>query len=262
MKVSGRQSGADRKKSRSWLLLIIIVIVVILGIVIALNRSGSGKQISTEESEESKTSEEISQMPEKEETQDSAEETDAGLEFPYSLDDDRIQVDSLFQYSGINPDAQNQECENVASIQVKNNSGQYLESAEISLELTDGTAFSFTLQDIPADKTVMAFDTSNATYDGKTGAAFIDAKTSYSSDAGISEGTIKITSDDNGQQLSNISGETIETVKVKYHCILDDMYFGGLSSETEIDRINAGESAKADTSDSILGDAEIVSVTY
>ena len=66
------------------------------------------------------------------------------------MDEDRLQVDSLFQYSGINPDAQNAECEDVASIQMKNNSEQYLESAEISVELTDGSAYSFTVQDIPS----------------------------------------------------------------------------------------------------------------
>lgn len=35
-----------------------------------------------------------------------------------------------------------------------------------------------------------------------------------------------------------------------------------ISSETEVDGIDAGESIVVDTSDSILGDAEIVSITY
>ena len=260
--MSSRQSGAKKKKSGLWIVLI-LVIVGILGIVIALNQGGAKQEPSTEQSEESKTASEVTQTPEDGEEQEDTDESDAGPRVhsqPYYWK--RLQVDSLFQYSGINPDAQNAECEDVASIQMKNNSEQYLESAEISVELTDGSAYSFTVQDIPAGKTVMAFDTANASYDGKIGVAFIDAKTSYSSDTGVKEDTVKITSDDNGIQLENISGNALADLKIKYHCILDDMYFGGISSETEVDGIDAGESIVVDTSDSILGDAEIVSITY
>ena len=159
-------------------------------------------------------------------------------------------------------DAQNEECEDVASLQLKNNSDQYLEKAEISVELTDGTAFSFEVEDIPAGKSVMAFDTANTAYDGKTGVALIDAMTTYSSDAGLKETDVKITSDDNGVQLENISGDVLANLKIKYHCVMDDMYFGGISSETEVAGLAAGETTTVDTSESILGDAEVVSITY
>ena len=259
--MSNRQRGHDRKKPRLWILWI-LVIVVLLGIVIAVNQSGHKQEPSTEQAEETEAVDDTRTADTNEEEQtESSEETDAGLEFPYLLDDDKIQVDSLFQYSGVNPDAQNEECEDVASLQLKNNSDQYLESAEISVELTDVTAFSFEAEDVPAGKSVMAFDTANAAYDGKTGVAFIDAATTYSSDAGLKETEVKITSDDNGIQLENISGEALENLKVKYHCILDDMYFGGISGEAEIAGLAAGETTTVDTSESILGDAEVVSVT-
>lgn len=103
---------------------------------------------------------------------------------------------------------------------------------------------------------------SNTSYDGKTGVAFIEAKTSYSSEVGVKEDEVKVTSDDNGVQISNISGDAIGTMKVKYHCVMDDMYFGGISSETEVDGLAAGESTAVDTSESILGDADVVSITY
>lgn len=262
--MSDRQSGHDRKKSRLWLLLI-LVIVVLLGIVIIVNQSGRKQESSTEQSEENETAEEETlAKEEKENTEDTdtSEETDAGLEFPYLLDDELIQIDSFFQYSGVNPDAQNEEGEDIASVQMKNNSSKYLEEAEISVELNDGTTYSFKVQDIPAGKSVMAFDTANGTYDGKTGVAFIDAKTTYSTDAGVDEKVVKITSDDSDVQLENISGEALGNMKIKYHCVLDDMYFGGISSETELAGIDAGEKTAVDTSESILGDAEVVSITY
>lgn len=261
MRVSDRQSGHGRKKNRLWILLI-VVIVVLLGIVIAINQGGHEQEPSTEQTDENETVDDVQTAETNEEETEPSEETDTGLEFPYLLDDDKIQIDSLFQYSGINMDAQNEECEDVASLQLKNNSDQYLEKAEISVELTDGTAFSFEVEDIPAGKAVMAFDTANTAYDGKTGVALIDATTTYSSDAGLKETDVKITSDDNGVQLENISGDALANLKIKYHCVMDDMYFGGISSETEVAGLAAGETTTVDTSESILGDAEVVSITY
>ena len=240
----------------------IVVIVVLLGIVIAINQGGHEQEPSTEQTDENETVDDVQTAETNEEETEPSEETDTGLEFPYLLDDDKIQIDSLFQYSGINMDAQNEECEDVASLQLKNNSDQYLEKAEISVELTDGTAFSFEVEDIPAGKSVMAFDTANTAYDGKTGVALIDATTTYSSDAGLKETDVKITSDDNGVQLENISGDVLANLKIKYHCVMDDMYFGGISSETEVAGLAAGETTTVDTSESILGDAEVVSITY
>lgn len=259
--MSDRQSGHGRKKNRLWILLI-VVIVVLLGIVIAINQGGHEQEPSTEQTDENETVDDVQTAETNEEETEPSEETDTGLEFPYLLDDDKIQIDSLFQYSGINMDAQNEECEDVASLQLKNNSDQYLEKAEISVELTDGTVFSFEVEDIPAGKSVMAFDTANTAYDGKTGVALIDATTTYSSDAGLKETDVKITSDDNGVQLENISGDVLANLKIKYHCVMDDMYFGGISSETEVAELVAGETTTVDTSESILGDAEVVSITY
>lgn len=259
--MSNRQSGHGRKKNRLWILLI-VVIVVLLGIVIAINQGGHEQEPSTEQTDENETVDDVQTAETNEEETEPSVETDTGLEFPYLLDDDKIQIDSLFQYSGINMDAQNEECEDVASLQLKNNSDQYLEKAEISVELTDGTAFSFEVEDVPASKSVMAFDTANTVYDGKTGVALIDAATTYSSDAGLKETDVKIISDDNGVQMENISGNALANLKIKYHCVMDDMYFGGISSETEVAGLAAGETTTVDTSESILGDAEVVSITY
>lgn len=261
MRVSNRQSGHGRKKNRLWILLI-VVIVVLLGIVIAINQGGHEQEPSTEQTDENETVDDVQTAETNEAETEPSEETDTGLEFPYLLDDEKIQIDSLFQYSGINMDAQNEECEDVASLQLKNNSDQYLEKAEISVELTDGTAFSFEVEDVPASKSVMAFDTANTVYDGKTGVALIDAATTYSSDAGLKETDVKIISDDNGVQMENISGNALANLKIKYHCVMDDMYFGGISSETEVAGLAAGETTTVDTSESILGDAEVVSITY
>ena len=189
-------------------------------------------------------------------------EDNTGLEFPYKLDHNRLRIDSLFQYSGANPDAQLENGDDIASIQLKNISDQYLESAEISVELDNGTAFSFTVQDIPAGKSVTAFDTANTSYDGKAGVAYIEAQASYNADASINEDACAVTKDDQGVHLQNISGDTLNNIQVKYHSILDDMYFGGLGHTATVDSLAVDETTVVDTSEDMLGDVEIVSIAY
>lgn len=273
--VSSKQSGNDRKRFQLWLA-VIVVIVVVLGVLIAVNRHSSKQDASTEQSAEQETKEsaqvteaaeesEDSQSAEstdEEEPADTAEEDDTGLEFPYKLDHNRLRIDSLFQYSGVNPDAQLENGDDIASIQLKNISDQYLESAEISVELDNGTAFSFTLQDIPAGKSVTAFDTANTSYDGNAGVAYIEAQASYNADASVNEDACAITKDDQGVHLQNISGDTLNNIQVKYHSILDDMYFGGLSYTATVDSLAVDQTTDVDTSEDMLGDVEIVSVAY
>lgn len=275
MIVSSKQGGNDKKRFRLWLA-VIVVIVVVLGVLIAVNRHSSKQDASTEQSAEQETKEsaqvteaaeesEDSQSAEatdEEESADTVEEDDTGLEFPYKLDHNRLRIDSLFQYSGVNPDAQLENGDDIASIQLKNISDQYLESAEISVELDNGTAFSFTLQDIPAGKSVTAFDTANTSYDGNAGVAYIEAQASYNADASVNEDACAITKDDQGVHLQNISGDTLNNIQVKYHSILDDMYFGGLSYTATVDSLAVDQTTDVDTSEDMLGDVEIVSVAY
>lgn len=275
MIVSSKQGGNDKKRFQLWLA-VIVVIVVVLGALIAVNKHSSKQDASTEQSAEQETKEsaqvteaaeesEDSQSAEstdEEEPADTAEEDDTGLEFPYKLDHNRLRIDSLFQYSGVNPDAQLENGDDIASIQLKNISDQYLESAEISVELDNGTAFSFTLQDIPAGKSVTAFDTANTSYDGNAGVAYIEAQASYNADASVNEDACAITKDDQGVHLQNISGDTLNNIQVKYHSILDDMYFGGLSYTATVDSLAVDQTTDVDTSEDMLGDVEIVSVAY
>lgn len=273
--MSSKQGGNDKKRFQLWLA-VIVVIVVVLGALIAVNKHSSKQDASTEQSAEQETKEsaqvteaaeeskdsQSAESTDEEEPADTAEEDDTGLEFPYKLDHNRLRIDSLFQYSGVNPDAQLENGDDIASIQLKNISDQYLESAEISVELDNGTAFSFTLQDIPAGKSVTAFDTANTSYDGNAGVAYIEAQASYNADASVNEDACAITKDDQGVHLQNISDDTLNNIQVKYHSILDDMYFGGLSYTATVDSLAVDQTTDVDTSEDMLGDVEIVSVAY
>ena len=257
------QQGKGKKKNSGLWIALILVLVVLLGILIAANLKKQDEKTDSSAEQSENTAESVQEQEEADEVEEegsvSEDDEDAGLEFPYEFEEEKLSMESLFQYSGINPDAQNEECEDTASIQLKNTSDRYLESAEISVELTDGTEFSFVIQDIPAGRSVMAFDTANNGYDGKTGVAFVDAKINWS-EASMNEESIKTVADENGTQITNMTDETIEALSVKYHGVLDEMYFGGGSFTTEISEIGSGETTAVNTSESILGEAEVVCV--
>lgn len=254
------QQGKNKKKNSGLWITLILVLVVLLGILITANLKKQDEKTDSSAERSENTAESAQEQEDADEVEEEdSDSEDAGLEFPYEFEEEELSMESLFQYSGINPDAQNEECEDTASIQLKNTSDRYLESAEISVELTDGTEFSFVIQDIPAGRSVMAFDTENNGYDGKTGVAFVDAKTNWS-DVSMNEESIKIVADENGTQITNMTDKTIEALSVKYHDVLDEMYFGGGSFMTEITEIGSGETTTANTSESILGEAEVVCV--
>ncbi|MBP3703956.1 MAG: hypothetical protein J6I98_00350, partial [Clostridia bacterium] len=83
------------------------------------------------------------------------------VEFPVSLENDRLEIESLYQYSGLNPDCGDAEGNNTAAITLHNVSSEYLKEAEISMTLQDGTELEFKITDLPAGKSAIAFSTAN-----------------------------------------------------------------------------------------------------
>ena len=88
-------SGRERKKALSKIRIISVAAAVLLIAAIAIaaaaytkktGKSGSGKS-------------------------DPAEEAGGGLAFPYEFADGKLKAASLFQYSGLNPDCNNEEGE-------------------------------------------------------------------------------------------------------------------------------------------------------
>ena len=76
------------------------------------------------------------------ENQISEEEDDsryyARAAFPYESEDGILEIASLFAFSGPNVDADNQEGEEIAGIQVRNQSEQYIQEAVIVLSMENG----------------------------------------------------------------------------------------------------------------------------
>lgn len=185
-----------------------------------------------------------------------------GIEFPYVVDEDGLQAEAVFQLGGVNPDCQDEMCENAGALQVKNVSDKYLESADIKAVLTDGAEFNFHVEDVPAGETVLAFDTENKEYDGKTNVKTMEAETTYSADASLKEEALNITVEEDGIHVENISGSDIGNLTVKYHCMFDDAYYGGISYEKTVETLGADETVVLDASECYIGEVAVVNVLY
>lgn len=173
----------------------------------------------------------------------------------------RLVIESLFQLSSINPDCNDEMGEDVASLQIENASDEYLKSADIQVLLHDGTEFKFHMEDVPAGKKVLAFELENQVYDKKSGVKDITVEAEYSAEASLMEGQVSASVDEAGLKLENTSGEALQNLTVKYHCLFEEMYYGGRSYAKTIESLAPGESTVVDTSECYLGEAAVVSIS-
>lgn len=221
---------------------VVLLILTVIAIVIVKSSNDASKAGSGEESTES------------------AE--DLGLKeqiFPCDVGDG-VLVESLFRFTGMNPDCENQDGENIIAITVKNTSDKYLSSAEIEMTSNDGKQVHFTITNLPAGKTAMAFSRENESFESEiicsdiTGEAFFDAEASMNDD--------KISVSVNGMHVilqSNID-EELEDIVVYCHSILDDQYFGGITYTYTVNKLPAYGTVELDAVDCITGLAEIVRI--
>lgn len=183
----------------------------------------------------------------------------AGISFPYSIDEGRLEIESLFQYSGINPDADHQNGKDIAAITLRNKTGSYLAEANITMKMADGSQLTFKVTDIPAGKSTMAFSTENVSMKtndvcvGADGTALYDYVPDISDRVAVRVEGIRIT-------LTNVSDKDIFKIVVSCRCPIDEGYFGGVTYQYIFESLPAGESVTVDALDCILGMVEVVRV--
>lgn len=180
--------------------------------------------------------------------------------FPMTLAEGKLEIQSLFQFDGINPDCGNQEGTDIASVMLKNVSGEYLAEAKLTLTLTDGTKLNFKVNDLPAGKTVMAFSAENASMAG--GAVCADAACEAVWEEGGSPmpEQIGVSVDGMSVTLTNNSGADISKLVIYCRCPLGEEYFGGAAYSYTVHDLAANETVTVDAVDCILGMAEVVRI--
>lgn len=248
-----------RKKSqRIWLWAIpavLLIVVLVVGVVILTGRKTGEKQMGEEESAPGSAMEGAAQ-----EQQDIEKEKKTADIFPYQLEEGKLEVTSLFQFSGSNPDSGGEEGENIASVSLVNCSDEHLKSALITVVLTDGREVHFKVEDLPAGKSVMAFSAENEKYDLSTACEAIACTAEFETSDVVMEEKLSVDVEETAVTLTNHSAEDLENLTVYCHCLLEEEYFGGLTYSYSVEKLPAGENVAFDALDCYLGEAAVVRI--
>ncbi len=234
-----RKKRKHRYKSKKWLVILIsiaAVLIIVLAAVLIYNHCSQNKS--------------------------GAENTgtaDSGIDFPYTSEDGNLQITALIQFTGPNVDAENADDEDIAGLQVRNISDQYLDEAEVKVRIDDETEYRFLVRDLPAGSETVAFDLTGQSYDGQTVCREIDC-TAQISDTSMREDAVQITADGSKLIITNITEQQIDNAVVIYRCTTGDSYIGGISFEIPVSGLAAGESFEYEDSKCLLGTPEAVGV--
>ena len=182
------------------------------------------------------------------------------VKFPLTLSEGKLELESLFQFDGVNVDAGNQEGKKIAAITLKNVSDAHLGQADINLALSDGNALVFHVSELPAGKSVIALAADNQSLADDVYAVDAQCSASFEEGAAISDAvTVNVT----GMviTLTNNTDEVLSQVDVYCHNVLGTEYFGGITYQYTVNDLPAAGTTTVQAADCILGMAEAVRVS-
>lgn len=188
------------------------------------------------------------------------EETE-GLAFPYELEQGKISIDSIFQFSGLNPDNENAEGENIAGLTVINQSEKHLAFAQFTVKLADGKKLSFEITDLPAGQKAMIFEKENQVYELNDVCQEITDTAEFEDTSPIMGDVLSAKVKETEVTVTNTSEKDLNNLLLHCHCVIDDAYFGGLTYTYPIEGIPAGQNVSVNAEDCYLGQAAVVRVS-
>lgn len=189
------------------------------------------------------------------------EETEPpSLPFPHPLEGGKLEVSSLFQFTGFNPDCGLAEGDNIASLSFTNCSGEYLRRAVFTVTLRDGTQFHFEAFDVPAGAGVMAFSTDNAAYDLSVPCDAITCEAEFEADAPLMADAVSVSVEGTAVTLTNLTGESLTNLVVNCHTLFEGSFFGGLTYSYPVETLEAWGSVTLQAEDCFLGEAAVVRI--
>lgn len=181
------------------------------------------------------------------------------VSFPVEIENGLV-VRSIFQFSGMNPDADNMFGEEIAGVQMVNTSEEHLTRAEITAVLGDGTTLTFLAEDVPAGETVTAFCLEHERLPNADMCEDIFGWAEFESEDPRNPELVEIRVDGTEITIKNVSGRSLTELNVFCHSVLDGSCFGGTTYSYQIAALPAGRSAVVIAEDCFLGMAEVVRV--
>lgn len=182
------------------------------------------------------------------------------VSFPLSLEDGKLEITGAFQFDGINPDSSNQEGSELASITLTNTSDTYLEKADLSMYTDDGTLLTFTVTDLPAGKSAMAFSLENASSVADAAYGDVTCQAEFDESASLMEDQITLSVAGTHVTLRNNTDTELTDLVVYCRSSLGDQYFGGITYTYTVNNLPAYGTAELEAEDCILGLAEVVRI--
>jgi hypothetical protein len=225
------------------------------------NDAEMSNQVETEAATNPGASEEDPALDPGDDNNDKTTESIDAVTFPLIIEEGKLEIESIIQYDGLNPDCGNQEGNDIAAITVRNVSDVYLESAEISMSTNNGNILTFVITDLPAGEAVFAFSQENTSVDADAVYGDVICEASFDADANMSQDQVSVSVDGTVITLQNETNESLSNIVVYCHSTLGDQYFGGITYTYSIETLPANGSAEVDALDCILGLAEVVRIT-
>lgn len=180
--------------------------------------------------------------------------------FPAELEGGMLTVRSMFQFTGMNPDAAYEFGDNIAGIELTNDSNRHMTLAEVTAIMTDGSVLTFRAEDIPAGRTVMAFSLEHSSVEDVGCCEEVLGYAEFEGGDPLLTDQVQCTVDGIGITVKNLTNETLTDLEVSCHGLLDSSFFGGTAYRYNVSTLPAGGSTVIYAEDCILGMAEVVRV--
>ena len=186
--------------------------------------------------------------------------TEAPEIFPVLLEDGMLTVQSMFQFSGMNPDADLQFGENIAGLQLVNTSDRHLTVAELAAVLEDGTILSFRAEDVAPGMTVMAFSLEHGSVEDPDRCVEVYGYAEFEEDDPLRSDLVEIQVEGVEITVKNVSGMDLTNLDIICHGLLDGSAFGGRAYTYRITSLASGGSTTVYALDCILGMTQVTRV--
>lgn len=180
--------------------------------------------------------------------------------FPVLLEDGMLTVQSVFQFTGMNPDAEMQFGENIAGVQLVNTSQLHMTEAEIEAVLLDGTILAFRAEDVAPGMSVMAFSPEHAALADPALCTEVSGWAEFEEGDPLCSDLVRITVEGVAVTVTNVSGRDLTDLEISCHGLLDGSCFGGRTYTYPIATLPGGGSTTILAQDCILGMTQVARV--
>lgn len=263
--MSGKRKRISKKKPRSTRVLLIICLLLV--IVILLMTTWIARDLLTgdrgaEPSEPTSQSGAETLSPETEPPVPEETKVDVYMQLPMLLEDGKLVLESLFQYTGLNPDAYWENGVNVGAVVLTNRSGQYLDKLDLAVTMSDGTVLNFLIQDLPPGKTVMAYELENVSYAVDVLIQNTECQAEFRENGGPTSDDVAIEISGMDVILTNHSKLDLKNVRIVCHNAVEGVYFGGTAYAYSVESLRASETATVTAFDCFLGELDVALIDY